>query len=773
MSHLSFISDANAVRDFGEWHALIDIIDPDDNPVQLRFSRRGTPTPASSVSVGWAEFPANQAYEKRILRAPVIRHSIWKPGSLGIGQSAPNWGELVLNNADGGLDQYMLSQGYRWAGGQITILFFDRRDMQGTVGIVFQGTVDDPKYSLYSVTIPLLGYEAWFDQNLSDRVYRGGKYQLELSGTRTVSYGTPAAVNLTGNMALSGWFWLETAPGSAVSMWGWGVAGAATPWTLNVNSNRTLSFRAHVGGGVEGPTTSTALVLKTPYHVSVSVSSRTVTFYIWNADTQTLTTETFTDVFSNATRDTNSGNTYRFASDSSMVIWGDEMQVWNTSRTLEQFEATRHDGLKDIPASCVHYTKMDDGSGTTVTDSSATGANGTISGAGTSTWLPTMEGEPDLAGTVKPDAWGRLFSIEPIMVEALGFDPAGVGTGPSYQVAGAGEIEEVTAVYEGGEPISIASDAASMRDFLVAVPAAGTCITYLARGLIKLGSQPTLPITCTIKGYVSTVNISLVVPTPLGYVETAAGIAHDIVGSRYPMLTTLGDPPTIDSGSLSDLDTDNSAPLGFYFTEKTKSSEALDLVLGSVGAWWGFKRGEIEFFVKRFEGPAVTPDWEFTERDIVSIELKSVDTRMYEVIINHRMGTKALSDGEVAESIKVDANWREFTKDHLIAKYTNSTLRSRYPGNASRSKDYNTGIYLAADAQDEAYRRQVLFGRIPEGYVVTVRSTGQIVKIDDTCSLSFTRAGTTRLNLDGTKMYSVLTTEDRMQEGVIMLEVWG
>lgn len=757
MSFATFLADPLAVRDFGEWWSELYLDNPAGAQQILRASRHGNHAPGSAVTVGSDTIAAHTAFAKRLLQAPVLKQSLWRQGANGGavigGRSLPSFGSVIYRNADGGLDAYRPITGYKWGDRRAKFFFFDRRDAAGTIGKTFDGKLGAPKFALDRVEVPLVGREAAFQQPISSRFYRGSTYMLELGSAGVADSGTPAALNLTGSMTGEGWIVIDTVGAADTGSLGWTFV-TKRPWNVVVTTASKLQLRATIAGIQETvATTSMALATGKPYHYAFTISGRDVTWYIWDDDAQTLTIETFTSAFSSAARDANVGGTFRLNSGTGWRTWFDEMRVWNVVRTQADIEARRFSPITagSIPASCVWYARCDDGSGTTVTDSSATAANATITG--TSSWLWAMEGAAELAGTLKPDLWGRCFGVAPLLVGP---------TVQAYQIAGGGSINAVDTVAEGGNPLTIDADAGSFRAFLTTTPAAGHALPYKARGLVRLGSAPTLPILVTAKGYNG---------GALGYVEKPADVLRDIVTRRGPQLV---DPTDLDTAAFTALNTASSAPVGVYLTTSTPIGDVLDLVAGSAGAWWGYVRASTLFHPERFAGPAGSADYVFDESDIVSIEDTGPQTIVYEVRVQYRPMATPLPEDQVAAAVKGTANWQQWTAGYLEEVATDRTLRGLYPGDASKSITVVTGLFLKEDARALADFLLSLLGGTKESWRVVLRSNGQQVSIGKTCSLSFTTQDKkTRLGLDGTRRYAVLAVEDAPQKGEVTLEAWG
>jgi hypothetical protein len=766
MSFATFIADATAVRDFGEWLVEFYLTNPAGAQEILRFSRRGSASPGAAVTIGSDTIAANTPYVKRLLQAPAINQSLWQSGAIG-GKSIPTWGPAILGNEDGGLDAYRPKTGYKWRNRQAKSFFLNHRDWSGTIGKTADAKIGTPKFALDKVEVPIVGREADFDQPISSRRYRGSSYMLELFGDKTASFGTPAAVNITGAMTISGWIWFEALPTSNRRIWGW-HGGTAGPWSLYAFSDGTIRPAGFVSGSEQIKATSSVLGTFRWYQFAfVTSASGAVTYYLWDEDAQTLTTETLT-AFTSATRDANAGGTYvlRNTAGETLKYWVDELQVWNTARTLVQIEGGRFSGFAagSVPAALVSYLHLDDGIGATVVDSSATAANGTLSGAGTSTWLWAMEGGPELAGTPKPDLWGRSGRIEPVMVDPLG---ATGPSGPSYQVAGAGAVQEILSD-EGGNAHTIAGDAASMRAFIVASPVAGTVLTYKARGLFKLGEKPTKPIAAVCKGYNG---------GALGYVETAANIARDMVTRRGPQ---IADPGGLDTAGFTAFATASAAQMGVYLKEPKNISDALDYVVASAAiGLWGYQRASTLFRVLAFAGAAVTADFNFNQTHIVKGSIEPLEwVPIYEVRVQYRPNGVVLTADQVAETVLGTAAWQGLGMAFMEEAATDSALRADYPGDASRSIIVETGIYNQADARALADAMLALLKGVKEPYKLRVRSVGLQISAGQTCTLTFPQRNANgtiinRIGMDGLTNYAILALGDRPQDGEVELEVWG
>lgn len=776
MSHADFLKDQIRVERYGSWWIELTITDPTGAPVTLRYARtahrEGTRNGFAQISLngGADTIAAHAAFENRIQTVPTITQSMWKEGSI-LSSSLPTYSLFSIKNGDRRLDQYSPKEGYVWAGGRIKEYFFDATDIPGTIAKVFDGRLGQPRYSLNPVVeVPVYGREEDFNRKLSSRVYRGTSYMLELFGDRTVSFGTPAAVGLTGNMTIEGWFWLDAAPTTGRRVWGWGT-GATFPWSFGITDTREVVMACTILGGLEFKVSAAKLTIQTPYHVSMVITGRDLRILLWDDDTQTLLTENYTNAFTSAARQAfttgGGGSGYLLKSDGDATFrpWFDELRVWNYARADQEIADDRHRPLTSVPAACVHRLGCDDGTGTAVTDSSATAAHGTISGAGTSTWLWAQEGGAELAGTPKPDTIGHKFGMKPILV-----DPINKG----YQ-AHWGSMKSVIA-HEGGNPLITDATSASFRAYLVsAAPTAGHAQPYLAKGLFKLpAAVPVLPISATIEGAND---------GTAGYIESVSKVSRYFATERG---RRLSDPSEIDTASYTTFQGGFDPSIGFtnYEANKTTIKQGMDLALQSAGGWWGFLQGSAgagsdKLHVERYTGPAGVINFLYPTRtgladqsQIVDIEELKNDIVIYEVEVRYHYNDVVHSEEQVAASVKGTTNWTQWIRPYLYKAFTDESLKAIYQGSSGKRLIVETAIYSDADAVTLGKALLPLVKGYKVGYRVTLRPSARSALLGQTEGLAFTlKNGMIVMGLDGGDRYVIVTTVDKTQEGLVIHEV--
>lgn len=779
MSHAQagWVADKIRFEERADWLIEVAPEDPGGESTTLRFSRHGfasaTGLTLAPEALGRGPVPVviapHTPYEKRLVEAPVIRQALWSAGKIG-GASWRKPGQVVLANADGGLDQYMETEGWKWRGRPIVVYLVDRDQPEGTLFERFRGYVQDAKWSLESVTLKLVGPESIFASPVSSRVYRGNPWTLELAaGTTnaTVGFGTPAKLSITGDLTASFWVWFEAYGTVGHTVYGY-QGGTGVPWRVSVSNDGLPFVTATVGGTATNVGSGIQVGLQRWCHVAVVIDGLDVTFMVFDERTQEEQVAHVAGAFSSPSRDTASGGVaFQLRSASGRQAWVNECRLFDKALSLEEVRADRHLPLDRtaLPASCKHYVPVTDGTGSTVTDFSASPASGTIAtGGGTAgtLWIPTAEGTEELAGTPKPDLWGHRFGIVPLEVN---------GAHQIYQIA-AEEVAGVDAVSRGGLLYGSVpyTNASSMRAFLTTTPSSGAVLRYNAEGLFRLGDTPTLPLLVSGRGYL----------TGAGEAQSAGQILRDIVTRRGGLV----DPEDLDVDLFAAIDDAAPHVLGFHLHESVPIAEACDRVMASImGAWGYFGEGNL-LGVMRFEGPSPEPHWEFDARHIVSLTPLDTDTIWHEVRVRYRPSDLALSAEQLAGALPPTqrAQWQ---REYLEVLSRSQTVRRDWPGAASRAGEVETlirytGGSLGHDstapiqgARHEAATRMALFGVPRTAYRLVLDVTGAAVRVGDTVALTYvTQDNVTRLNLAG-KRFVVLSVDTALQRGEVAMEVWG
>ena len=150
---------------YAEKHYLAEIVAYDiagTATTTIRVSDHGLVTGASDT-------PAHTLYEARIIEPMAFQRSMFKAGKVG-GFSRAAFGELILNNADGGLDALA---GYAFDGRAITIKVGAAADAFSTYSTIFTGTADSIAWTDTRISIRLRDSQLLFESVVQGTLYGG------------------------------------------------------------------------------------------------------------------------------------------------------------------------------------------------------------------------------------------------------------------------------------------------------------------------------------------------------------------------------------------------------------------------------------------------------------------------------------------------------------------------------------------------------------------------------------------------------------------------
>ncbi|HYF87430.1 hypothetical protein [Azospirillum sp.] len=224
-----------------------------------------------------------------------------------------------------------------------------------------------------------------------------------------------------------------------------------------------------------------------------------------------------------------------------------------------------------------------------------------------------VDGTAELRGRDKPWLIGRRRQIEPVLINAANnvymVDPAGFSSllaardmGVTYPAA-VGDFASYTA--------------------LVAASLTGTNVaTSKTAGLIRLGQKPNGRFTIDAEG----------VKVSGAWVYRFADLVRHVVTS----MTTVTGASLLDV-SFAAFNGLQPAVLGYWCDGSSvpKVRDVIDQLADSVGAYWGFGEDRL-LSLGRYDGPAATADFEFTERTIIDLTPRPVDRRMKALKLGYR-----------------------------------------------------------------------------------------------------------------------------------------
>ena len=189
--------------------------------------------------------------------------------------------------------------------------------------------------------------------------------------------------------------------------------------------------------------------------------------------------------------------------------------------------------------------------------------------AGTNVLPDGLEGAPteDIKDKPKPLLFGSVYNATPPCVNTARL---------IYQVND-GPLPFLF-VFDNGAALTLGALYTDQADMEANAPAAGNFRVWLAGGYFRLGTTPAGTITCN------------AVDTLADAELTAAQVAVRIVTLTPPTGEGGVDSADVDFDDVDELDAANSSGVGIWLVNNETYAQALDAVLPSVGAWYGFDR---------------------------------------------------------------------------------------------------------------------------------------------------------------------------------------
>ncbi|TAL43998.1 MAG: hypothetical protein EPN89_14770 [Methylovulum sp.] len=345
---------------------------------------------------------------------------------------------------------------------------------------------------------------------------------------------------------------------------------------------------------------------------------------------------------------------------------------------------------------------------------------------GTNATTGVYEGtEDDLLDKPKPLCFGECLNITPVPCNT---------TLHHYQIHD-GPIEAITTVYDAGEVVTYYTE-------------------DLANGYFTLTQPPAGAITCNVKGAKPSVYLSTVADIVQHIVETYGGIA-------------TGD---IDTASITDLNTANSATVGIYITEDTTIIAVIDELLSSISGFWGFD-GLSRFFVGRLAVPTGTSLATFTNTDLIDIKyIESGDEQgnipIYKVQLGYKKIFTVQNDGDLAGIITPQRRLR-LKKQYLTATRTDVTVKVVHLLAGVIKRD----TLLITGAGTEANRLLTLYKTVRDflAIVVEFNEANAALTLGSIITLQVNRIGLSA----GKKFIITSATPYSPALNQIEFEVWG
>lgn len=291
----------------------------------------------------------------------------------------------------------------------------------------------------------------------------------------------------------------------------------------------------------------------------------------------------------------------------------------------------------------------------------------------------------DIGGSNKPIGYGPCFNVTPAYCNT---------SKHVFQFSvDTGQAATVDAVRDQGVALTKATQRATVADLLATAPAAGQwdwCYEA-GKGLFaRLGSIPNGDVT---GDFTEGTNAAA---------RTAAQIGKRILTG--PGGRAAGE---LDSASVTALDTANAAVVGYWTGDAATIGDALDFVLGSVGAWWVADVSGV-FSFGRLESPSGTPvntfeDWEILALEIIGSNDDGEGLPCWRVSATYRPNYTEQDAGDLAGSVS-SADVVTFGEAYLTSTPAeDATVLNKHAGAIELT--FETGLAGKSDADAEASRQ--------------------------------------------------------------------
>lgn len=346
----------------------------------------------------------------------------------------------------------------------------------------------------------------------------------------------------------------------------------------------------------------------------------------------------------------------------------------------------------------------------------------------------------DLKGRVKPRAYGRVMNIAPPCVNT------------SRLIYETGLCNSVDALYDRGLALTAGAVYTSQVDMEANAPTAGQYRAWPAGGYVRLGSTPTGLITADVTQGAAASNRTCA--QMLKHLAEDAGL-------------TSGE---ISSADVTALDSANSNVLGIWLEGEITFREAMDKIVTSIGAWYGFDSAGV-LRMGQLTAPGGTPVLTLYDFDIHDgIErrpLKDNAVPIWRAVCRHtRNWTVQASDlaGAVTDARRaiLAEQWRAENSDDTAIK-TQWLL--------AEELERDTLLTSAANAATEAARLLALYKVRRDLYDVPVTLdilTAYSLKLMDVVELQLSRFG-----MGGGKSFRIIGIRVELDKHRAILSLWG
>lgn len=656
-------------------------------------------------------------------------------------------GEIVFELATNRLSTLKLLE---WDAAIVQILLGRPESRLSEFGVLFNGVTGTINASnAMECHVPLLDKSYKLSSNIINETYRGSGAALRGNGIDTYVDGTdPCPV---GSMTMEVFIRPRTSASAQKDIIGWRNGTSAGQRVLRFSNLLDNAPAAVVRNDSGTPfiLTSTSLTagVLAPfkmYHLAYVLDAVNLKLYLI-IDLDYLTqqiysmdvTGTFNTVLSNLTVLRTPDVSANFAD-----IDISEARIYPRALTIDELNASRDLVLSD-PTITQAYYPINEGTGTTLFDTSGGAHNLTIHGA--LKWVGSLEGDSTLAGQYPPLWEGINRQVEPVNVDAQNY---------VYEVSRNPVNITVSDVSDKGAPTLIMD--APVSDIYDWIPVAGHCVTSRmgSRTLLRLEAAPQGVLTVTTetdtKDYANVIRrLAQVYPT------LANRLSNDEIDIVAFSQTAVKYPAAISIGLRN-----SNRTLWDLIQEIAKKS----------GAWAIFTRLGM-LTTRVLEGPSI-PKFRLTEKDVQSsavvmlaktlaarrttLKYRNYSTTQQPTALATSLSPAEIADlGKASRSVSTPIDVRVLAVRPAAQDLVQETLY-----------DDPFEVYT------EAVRRQGLWGVNRATYLLPLTRGTYQYEIGDEFEASIQAVdGSYVENLQNAELVVVARTEDANQNTV--LECWG
>jgi hypothetical protein len=260
----------------------------------------------------------------------------------------------------------------------------------------------------------------------------------------------------------------------------------------------------------------------------------------------------------------------------------------------------------------------------------------------------------------------------------------------------------------------------------------------------------------------------------------AGVITADLAPTSYPLasaaniiaalINAIG--ISMHSPDYSALESANNSPLGINITDEMTVEDAINLVCGSVGAWYGFDNLN-RFRVKILSFPGTTYLASIDEFEILSIEQEqiganSVNSPVWRYAMNCVKNWTIQTTDTLAGSVS-DADRAFYAQEWRTEERSDSSVKTAHLSAQDITAD---GYFISAtDANTEALRRlTILKYRSVLIKVVVIINPANAASFEVGSDIKITYK---RFGLQSGKVLKIISSEADYRKGQIQLGLWG